>query len=86
MENKPDGFYTTFEDDKRDVSYSNKGFDKIIVNFVGIETTCLKCHLSFLLKSKLYKYVKVSYVKEASPPASTQPSMSIPIVMSKTIY
>lgn len=86
MENIPEAFYTTFEDGKGDVTYSNKGFDEVIVNFVGIEMTCLKYHLSCLSKSKLHKYVKAGYIEEASPPSSNQSSSSISIVMSKTIH
>lgn len=86
MENELESFYITFEDGEGDIIYSDKGFDKVIVNFVGIETTYLKYHLSFSSKSKLPKHVKARCVEEALLPSSTQPSSSIPIVMSKIIY
>lgn len=86
MENQPEGFYTTFDNKEGDVTYLDEGFDKIFVNFVRIETTCLKCHSSFPLKSKLHKHVKAGCVEEASPPSSAQPSSSIPIVISKAIH
>lgn len=86
MENQPKGFYTTFENEERNVTYSDKGFDKVLVNFVGIETTYLKCRSSFPSKSKLYKHLKAGCVEEASPLSSAQPSSSIPIVMSKAIH
>lgn len=86
MENEPESFYTTFEDGEGDVTYSNEGFDEVIVNFVGIETTCLKCRSSLPSKSKLYEHVKTGCVEEFSPPSSTQPSSFIPIVMSKIIH
>lgn len=65
MKNQPEDFYTTFEDEEGDVIHSDKSFDKIIVNFVEIETICLKCRSFFFSKSKLHKYVKTGYVKEA---------------------
>lgn len=70
MENQPEGFYTTFKDKKRDVTYLDKGFEEVVVNFVRIETTCLKYCSSFLSKSKLHKHVKADYVEEALPSSS----------------
>lgn len=58
MKNQPEGFYTTFKNKEKDVTYSDKNFDKVLVNFVGIEMTCLKCRSSFPLNSKLQKYIK----------------------------
>lgn len=67
MENEPEGFYTIFKNEKRDVTYLDKGFEEVVVNFMGIETTCLKYCSSFLSKLKLHKHVKADYVKEALP-------------------
>lgn len=75
-----------FEDKKGDITYSDKDFNEIFVNFVGIETTCLKCYSSLLSKSKLHKYVRADCIKETLPPSSTKPSLSIPIMTSKTIH
>lgn len=85
MKNQPEGFYTTFEDEEGDVTISDKDFDKVFVNFVGIETICLKYHSFFPSKSKLHKHIKAGWVEEALPPFFAQLSSSIPIVMSKTI-
>lgn len=71
MENKPESFYTTFEDGKGDVNYSDKGFNEVIVNFLEIEMTCLKCRLFFPSKSKLHKYVKAGCMKKTLPFSST---------------
>lgn len=86
MKNQSKRFYTTFENKDGDVIYLNKGFDEVIVNFVEIETTCLKCHSSFFSKSKLYKHIKTDCVEEAPLSSFTQLSLSIPIVMSKAIH
>lgn len=86
MKNQTESFYIMFKEEKGDVSYLNKGFDKILLNFVGIKTICLKCCSSFLLKPKLHKYVKAGYVEKVSFSSSAQPSLSIPIIMSKAIH
>ena len=86
MENQPEGFHTTFNADGEDVTYSDKGFDEFVVNFVEIETSCSKCHSSFPSKSKLHKYIKAGCVKEALPSSSTQPSSSIPVIASTAVY
>lgn len=86
VEDQLEDFYITFENEERDVTYLDKGFGKVLVNFVKIETTCLKCRSFFFSKSKLHKYVKAGYIKEALPLSSTQPSSSISIIMSKATY
>lgn len=86
MKNQTESFYITFKEEKRDVSYSDKGFNKILVNFVGIETIYLKYCSSFPLKSKLHKYVKAGYVEKAPFSSSAQLSSSIFIVMLKEIH
>ncbi len=40
VDDQPEGFYTTIEDEDDEMTYSDKGFDEIAVNFVGIETSC----------------------------------------------
>lgn len=42
MKDQPKEFYAIFEVEKKDLTYSNRGFDKVIVNFVRIETVCSK--------------------------------------------
>lgn len=75
-----------FEDEEGDITYLDKSFDKVLVNFMGTKTTYLKCHSFFLSKLKLYKQVKAGYIKKTLPPSFTQPSLSIPIIMSKIIH
>lgn len=41
------------ETDKEEINYSDKGFNKVIINFVGIETASLRSHISFSSKLKL---------------------------------
>lgn len=65
MEDQPEGFHTTFDVDKKNITDSDEDFDEIVINFVGIKTSCSKCHSSIPLRSKLYKYIKVGCVREA---------------------
>lgn len=62
------------------------GFNKIVVNFVKIETTCSKYHLSFPSKLKLHKHIKADCMEKALLSSSTQPTLSISIVITKEIY
>ena len=71
---------------KRDITYLDKGFDKVLVNSVGIKTTYLKCRLFFSSKSKLYKYGKAGYIEKALSLSSAQLSLSLLIVILKAIY
>ena len=86
MEDQPEGFHTTFDADGEDVTYSDEGFDEVVVNFVGIKTSCLKCHSSFPSKSKLHKHIKVGCVGETLPSSSTQPSSSIHVIASMAVH
>lgn len=86
MEDQLERFYTTFNTDGEDVTYSDEGFDKVIINFVGIEISYSKCYSSFPSKSKLHKYIKTGCIKEALPSSSTQPSSSIPIIASMAVH
>ena len=52
------GFYTTLEQESKEVQYSDKGFDKVNANFVGVEASCGKCRASFFSKSRLHKHFK----------------------------
>lgn len=52
------GFYTTLENEAKEVHYSDECFDKVNVNFVGIKSLCGKCESSFSSKSQLHKHLK----------------------------
>lgn len=86
MEDQLEGFHTTFEIEDEEVTYSNKGFNKVFVNFVEIEATCSKFRSSFFLKSKLHNHIMTGCVGEALPSSSPQPALSIPIIVSKAIH
>ena len=58
FENRPEGFYTIFDPEGEEVDYSDKGFEEVIANFVGIETVCSKCSSSFSSKLQLHKHLK----------------------------
>lgn len=66
--------------------YLDKGFNKVFVNFVKIEVVYSKCHSSFLLKLKLYIYLKSDYVGEALPSAFFQPSSPITVIVLKAVH
>ena len=87
FENRPEGFYTTFDSEGEEVDYSDKGFEEVIANFVGIETVCSKCSFSFPSKSQLHKHLKAGCAGavQAMPLPPTQPASPIPIIESKTI-
>lgn len=53
----------TFDPKGKEVEYLNKGFEKVIANFVGIKTDCSRYSSFFLSKSQLYKHLKTSYVR-----------------------
>lgn len=63
LENLPKGFYIVFEAKREEINYLNKGFNKVVINFIGIETTYIKCNIFFSLKFKLYKYLKTGCIK-----------------------
>lgn len=86
MEDQLEGFYTIFDIDRKDVIYLDKSFDEVIINFVEIETFCSKCHSSFLLKLKLYKYIKAGCVEDALPSFFTQPFSSIPVIAYTVVH
>lgn len=68
----------------KEVGYSDKNFDEVIVNFVGIEAACIRCNVSFSLKLQLYKHLKAGCMKK--PQAAlfllTHSPSPIPIIKS----
>ena len=58
FENRPKGFYTTFNLKGKEVDYLDKGFKEIIANFVKIKIGYLKCSSSFPSKLQLHKHLK----------------------------
>ena len=54
----PEGFYTPFEQEGKEVLYSDKAFDEMDANFVGTESSYGKCGAPFFSKSLLHKYLK----------------------------
>lgn len=72
-------------DEKEGITYLNKSFHEIVINFVEIEIVYSKCHSSFFSKLKLYhKYIKVNCIEKALLAFLTQFSLYISIVVSKT--
>lgn len=84
-----EGFYITLDQNAEEVQYSNKGFDKVDANFVGIEISCEKCGTPFFSKSQLHKYLKdgcTALVHSLLPdPSATTLTLPISIVTSKSV-
>ena len=83
MEDKPESFYTVCENEADKVSYSDKGFDQVAVNFVGIETSCTKCCATFPSRSKLHNHLRNNCLETSSPFFLAQAASPIPIIASK---
>lgn len=50
VENQLKSFYNTFNKDDKDVTYANKGFKDVVVNFIRIKALCNKCRATFSSK------------------------------------
>lgn len=50
------GFCTTLEQESKKIQYLDKGFDKMVADFVGIKTLCRKWEIFFFSKFRLHKY------------------------------
>ncbi len=86
VENQTDGFYTTFDENDENVTYADKGFEEVAVNFVGIETSCTKCRATFPSKSKLHYHLKGVCQEVTSPFRPPELASAIPIIPSKTVH
>ena len=75
------------EYETKEVHSSDKGFDELDANFVGIESLCRKCGNPFSSKSQLHKHLKESCtgLVQTPLPISPAPALAIPIIESKTI-
>lgn len=81
------GFYTTLEHETKEGQYSDKGFDKVDTNFVGIESLCDKYRSSFFTKSQLHKHLRDDYTGliRSLLPAAFELALLIPIIKSKAV-
>lgn len=86
-EQHPEGFYTTFEQEGKEVQYSDEGFDEVDANFVGVESSCGKCGALFSSKALLHKHLKDGCVSPLQPflPGAPVPTSPIPIITSKSV-
>lgn len=85
-EQQPEGFHTMFEPKEEELAYLDEGFDEVFDNFVGIEAVCSKCRSLFPSKSKLHTQIKSGCMGETLPSASSQPSLSIPVIVLKAMH
>lgn len=58
FDSHPESFYTTLEYEAKEVQYSHKSFDKVDINFVGIELSYKKYESLFSSKSQLHKHLR----------------------------
>ena len=86
VKNQLKGFYSIFEEEGDNVTYLNKDFDKIAVNFVGIKTLCINYYATFPSRLKLHNHLKNSCLEMFSPAFLTQTASSILIITFKTVY
>lgn len=75
-----------FKDSRENITYANKVFDKVVINFVENIVTYLKSRSYFLSKSKLYKYVKVGYMEIVLSSFFIQLFLFISIIVLKLIH
>lgn len=86
VENQLEGFYTTFDKNDKEVTYADKGFEEVAVNFIGIEALCNKCRTMFLSKSKLHHYLKSDCQEVTSAYLSAELASAIPVIASKAVH
>lgn len=86
VEDQLEDFYTIFNDEDEDVIYSDKTFKEVVVNFVGIESSCNNCYAIFPSKSKLHNHLETGCWEIAFPFILLKAISSISIIASKTIY
>ena len=72
----PEGFHTTLEQEGKEIQYFDEGFDKMDVNFVGIETLCRKYGTPFSSKSRLHKHLKDSCTSSVQPSLPDAPALT----------
>lgn len=86
MEDQPESFYTRYDDENNDITHSDKGFEEIAVNFVGIDASCSKCRAIFPSKSKLHTYLKDDCREVALLFLLPVTTSSIPIIIYKALH
>lgn len=86
MESQFKDFYTIFDNEDEDVTYSNDGFKEIAVNFDRIKASYNKCCANFFIKSKFYNYLRDDCRKVAFLFILPKTTFSIPIIASKAIH
>lgn len=77
--NRPKNFYITLGTKGKEVYYSNKGFDEVVANFVGIDIAYIRRSVSFSSKSPLHQYLKAGYTREPQAPFSLPTQLFLPI-------
>lgn len=86
VKGQPKGFYTIFDDVSKDVTYSDKDFKKIAVNFVGIKTSYSKYRATFPSRSKLYHHLRSNCQEVTSHFFPAKATFPIPIIASKAVH
>ncbi len=86
VENQLEGFYTTFDENDKEFTYADEGFEKVAVNFVGIEASYSKYRATFPSKSKLHHHLKSGCQEVTSLSFPARLASAIPIIASKAVH
>lgn len=58
LENFPDIGYAKEKFNKKNIFYTKEEFNKLFNNFLGVESICHRCKLTFPSNSLIHKYLK----------------------------
>lgn len=84
-----EGFYTTLNQDTKEIQYLDESFDKVDANFVAIEISCEEYKIPYFSKSQLHKHLQdgctVLVYSSLPDPSATTPTSPISIVTLKSV-
>lgn len=86
VENQLKSFYNTFNKDDKDITYANKGFKNVVVNFIRIKALCNKCRATFPSKTKLHHHLESGCQEMTSPSLPAKQASSIRIITFKAVH
>lgn len=69
------------EYEAKEIQYSDKGFDEVDTNFMGIGSSYRKYGSPFFSKSQMHKYLKEGCTGLVQTPLPTLPTPALPIPM-----
>lgn len=72
--------------DNQNVTYTDKGFKEVVVNFVQIEALCSKCRTTFFSKMKLHHHLKSGCQEVTSSSFPTEQASFIFIIAFRAVH